>query len=41
MWLLVEYPYGFALFILGGCGHWALNSAAVNPAEKRSGAPCR
>jgi hypothetical protein len=27
MWLLVEYPYGFALFVLGGCGHWALNSA--------------
>jgi hypothetical protein len=22
-WSLVEYPWGFGLFVLGGCAHWA------------------
>jgi hypothetical protein len=26
-WLLVEYPWGFWLFVFGGAAHWALNAA--------------
>jgi hypothetical protein len=27
VWTLIEYPYRFWLFVLGGCLHWALYRA--------------
>ena len=27
LWLLVDYPFGLLLFLLGGCAHGALYSA--------------